>query len=78
MINWKDDIWSVKPSTKKLRSAGHCDRCNQRLWAWITSWFTTETICLDCCAEENRIKQRLRNRGEDPDEYEGCGYVPRE
>jgi hypothetical protein len=47
------------------------------------SWFTEETICtsgrgkhLSCESKEYKIKQALRDRGEDPRDYEGCGYVP--
>ena len=29
-----------------------CDRCKRKMTAWTTSWFNTETICLDCSLKE--------------------------
>ena len=53
-------------------SKDKCDRCNDELKGRIMSWFTEETICLDCSKEEDIIKEKLDN----PSEYEGCGYIP--
>jgi len=53
-----------------------CDRCGAPLGAFTMSWFTEETICLDCSAKEDEIKKKLREAGKDPADYEGCGYVP--
>ncbi len=54
----------------------HCDRCGADLGGCRTmSWFTTETICMDCCVKEDAIKKALRARG-DVSAMEGCGYVP--
>ena len=54
-----------------------CDRCQEELeGARTTSWFTEETICMGCSDEETIIKMKLRKDGENPDEYEGCGFVP--
>ena len=36
------------------------------------SWFTEETLCLDCIAKEGILKSKLKN----PGSYEGCGYIP--
>jgi hypothetical protein len=40
------------------------------------SWFTEETICMDCKEKENEIKELLREAGTDPSKLEGCGYIP--
>lgn len=50
-----------------------CDRCNQELKVRTMSWFTNETICIDCSEKEKRIKEKLPNYGKD---FEGCGYLP--
>ena len=54
----------------------HCDRCGEKLVGRILSWFTDATICLDCSGKEDEIKERLRQQGKNPDDYEGCGYIP--
>lgn len=54
----------------------HCDRCNKPLDGRIMSWFTNETICLDCSAKEDEIKKILKKKGKHPLTYEGCGYIP--
>jgi len=54
----------------------HCDRCGGELTARIMSWFTNDTICLDCSVAEDAIKTKMRERGMDPAGYEGCGYIP--
>ena len=56
-------------------SKPNCDRCGNKLVARIMSWFTEETICMDCSAKEREIKQALRANGI-KDAMEGCGYVP--
>ena len=54
----------------------HCDRCQKPLVpARIMSWFTKETICMDCSKKEKELRAKLPNHGRD---YEGCGYVPTE
>ena len=54
----------------------HCDRCQKPLVpARIMSWFTKETICMDCSKKEKELRAKLPNNGRD---YEGCGYVPTE
>lgn len=53
----------------------NCERCGGELTARITSWFTTETICMNCSAKEDVIKAKLREQGK-PD-HEGCGYIPK-
>jgi hypothetical protein len=57
-------------------SQSNCDRCGSKLVARITSWFTTETICLDCSAKEDKIKEMLKGQGKNPSDFEGCGYIP--
>ena len=41
----------------------NCDRCHKELTARIMSWFTTETICLECSEKEDKIKSKLREQG---------------
>ena len=54
-----------------------CDRCGEPLSGKIMSWFNNDALCLTCSAEEDEIKERLRRKGFDPADYEGCGYIPR-
>lgn len=58
-------------------SVENCQRCGASLKgkARTMSWFTTETICMDCSAKEDKIKQKLREKGIE-NAMEGCGYVP--
>lgn len=53
-----------------------CERCGMDLSksARTMSWFTEQTICLDCSSAEKVIKDKLRNSGRG--DMEGCGYVP--
>ena len=55
----------------------HCDRCNTELVARIMSWFNSDCICISCSQKETEIKKVLKMRGEDPADYEGCGYIPK-
>jgi len=41
------------------------------------SWFTEETICMECSDKERAIKAALRLKGQDDADYEGCGYIPK-
>jgi len=53
----------------------NCDRCKNDLGRTrIMSWFTTETICIDCSRKEGELKRKLRESGKS--DMEGCGYVP--
>jgi hypothetical protein len=55
-------------------SQTNCDRCGKSLnGGRITSWFTEETICMDCKEKENETRRQLFENGS---RYEGCGYVP--
>lgn len=56
-------------------SQPNCDRCGKKLTSRIMSWFTSDTICLDCSKKESAIKQKLKEKG-DNKSYEGCGYIP--
>ncbi len=64
-----------------MTDSDNCDRCLQSLAkgggcsVYTTSWFTTETICMDCKAKEQEIRKHLPNHGHD---FEGCGYIPTE
>ena len=40
------------------------------------SWFNEDTICMDCSDKEEKIKEKIWDKGEDPRDYEGCGKVP--
>lgn len=52
-----------------------CDRCHKDLGRMrTTSWFTTETICMDCSDKEKNMKMVLRKKY--AHSFEGCGYVP--
>ena len=53
-----------------------CDRCKEQLIARTMSWFTEETICMDCYDKEVTIRQKLKAKGI-TDTYEGCGYIPK-
>jgi hypothetical protein len=57
----------------------HCDRCLGELGIRTCSWFTEETICMDCSNKEQPIKQALMERNIAlglQGSGEGCGYVP--
>lgn len=56
-------------------NATKCDRCGGKIAVRTTSWFTEETICMECSQKEQVIKDKLRKMGE-RDAREGCGYVP--
>lgn len=54
-----------------------CDRCRKPLDNGRTmSWFTEETICIDCSIKEDQIKQNMRIDNINPDIFEGCGSIP--
>lgn len=59
----------------------NCDRCGRSLnGGRAMSFFTKETICRECSAEEGRIRQKIREQDGDPNadlKYEGCGVVPK-
>jgi hypothetical protein len=40
------------------------------------SWFNNDAICRICSDLETQIKRKMRESGENPDQYEGCGFVP--
>lgn len=52
----------------------NCDRCKGSLKIRTISWFTEETICANCSAEEKMISSKLRAQGKS--DHEGCGYIP--
>ena len=51
--------------------ANVCERCGEPLDARTMSWFNTETICMKCARKEDKLKQKMRERGMNPDDYEG-------
>jgi recombinational DNA repair protein (RecF pathway) len=56
-------------------NATHCDRCKIPLSVRTTSWFTEETICMDCSDKERLIREKLHKLGKG--DMEGCGYIPK-
>lgn len=56
-------------------SQTNCDRCSKNLSVRMMSWFTKETLCMDCIKKEDVIKKALRAKGI-KDAMEGCGFVP--
>lgn len=56
-------------------SQTHCDRCNTIMTARTMSWFTEETICMQCSEKEKIIRNQLKLKGIQ-DTMEGCGYIP--
>ncbi len=54
-----------------------CSRCPNDLKVRTMSWFTDETICMDCSNKEKDIKLKLTFLGKEPANYEGCGYIPK-
>jgi hypothetical protein len=61
----------MKPDTFFTQTK--CDRCGKDLYIRTMSWFTNETICMDCSRIEDSIKAKLN----DARQYEGCGYIPK-
>jgi hypothetical protein len=58
-----------------LFTATHCDRCSNELGAGrLMSWFTEETLCMDCRKAERTLRDALKEAGKGT--MEGCGYVP--
>jgi len=60
----------------KFFTQQNCDRCGGSLEVRIMSWFTKDTICPDCSKTEDAIKTNMRDKGKNPDDYEGCGFIP--
>jgi len=58
----------------KFFTQNNCGRCGNTLTSRIMSWFTEDTICMDCMRKEREIRDSLPNGGKD---YEGCGYLPK-
>lgn len=80
-IDWADYLNRKKEKLDQnmfdFYSKTNCDRCKKSLEEGrIMSWFTDETICLNCSDKETLIKKDLRENGKNPDNYEGCGYIP--
>ena len=65
-----------KPKQDAFFSTENCGRCGKALKVRTMSWFTTEAICMECHDKEAEVKQRLQAAGKNPDDYEGCGYIP--
>jgi predicted nucleic acid-binding Zn ribbon protein len=51
-----------------------CDRCGGDLKVRRMSWFTEETICMECAEKESEIKRKLHEAGRNT--MEGCGFIP--
>ena len=70
------DFWGIKKEQRDFFHQKTCDRCNKPLDGRTMSWFTEETICLDCSRKEDILKRRMKKAGMNPDDYEGIGYIP--
>ena len=55
-----------------------CDRCDSEdaKMMHTMSWFTEERICIPCSEKEDGIKKKMRSKGMDLSQFEGCGYIP--
>ena len=53
-----------------------CEWCGGSIDSRGMSWFTFQTICADCLRKEKALRRRMKEQGIDPNQYEGCGYVP--
>ena len=62
-------------TSREFFTAKKCDRCANDLTIRTLSWFTDETICMECSIVESHIKSVLREAGY-PEAKEACGYVP--
>jgi len=72
-LNWKTNYW-LKPEEDSFFHVKTCDRCGISLVIGrTTSWFTDETICMNCADKEDTLKRKMRSGGLNPDRYEGCG-----
>lgn len=61
----------------RLFDATVCERCRKELGpARMMSWFTEQTICMECADKERDLKRALRAAG--LSDHEGCGYVPQD
>ena len=61
---------------RQLFTQDKCNRCDGDLSIKTMSWFTNETICDECSEKEDQIKGRMRSMGKNPDDFEGCGFMP--
>jgi len=62
-------------TSREFFTTKQCGRCANDLTIRTMSWFTDETICMDCSIVESHIKSALREAGY-PEAKEACGYVP--
>lgn len=60
-------------SSDTFFSQTNCDRCGSKLTIRTMSWFTEETICMECKTKESAIRAKLPDNGTN---WEGCGYIP--
>ena len=58
-----------------------CDRCRGSLNGGRSmSFFTKQTLCMECSAKEDEIRKRIREQDGDLNadlKYEGVGVVPK-
>lgn len=59
-----------------LYAHDRCDRCGAITSARTASFFTEDTICMACLAQESRLMAELRSAGVDVAILADCGYVP--
>lgn len=62
-----------KMETDNFFSASFCDRCKGPLIKRTTSWFTEETLCMECHKKELEVRRCLPHGGR---YFEGCGFIP--
>ena len=53
-----------------------CERCGGSILTRTISFYTYQTICMECSEREAELRQKMRERGVNPNQYEGCGYMP--
>ena len=74
------DIDFLLVSDKKMDDFFHvedCQQCGNKLSARIMSWFTVKTICIECSELETKYKKKMVEAGMNPNDYEGCGHIPK-
>jgi hypothetical protein len=59
-----------------LYAHDRCDRCGKITAVRTMSFFTHQTLCMDCLANEGMAMAALRAAGANPADFEGCGCIP--
>jgi len=61
----------MEPRKDMFFTRQKCDRCGGSLQVRTMSWFNEQTICMDCSGKEDALKERMRQIGMNPRDYEG-------